>query len=100
MFTWPNPPFNGGKRVRTGFYNTLVSDSGNVGIVLKASHSSNTVETQNSEWCIATKSTENATISYASWDRGEMVRIFGTNSAMMGSYRTASTLWIQPRQLR
>ena len=70
MFTWPNPPFNGGKRIRTGFSNTLVSDSGNVGIVLKASNPSNTVETQNSEWCIATKATENVTISYASWNRG------------------------------
>ncbi len=70
MFTWPNPPFNGGKRVRTGFSNTLVSDSGNIGIVLKANNPSNTVETENSEWCIATQATERVTVSYASWDRG------------------------------
>jgi non-lysosomal glucosylceramidase len=70
MFTWPNPPFNGGKKIRTGFSNTLVSDSGITGIVLKATHPSNPVETQNSEWCIATKSMENTTISYTSWDRG------------------------------
>ena len=70
MFTWPNPPFNGGKQIRTGFTNTLVNMSDVVGIVLKANHPSNTAETQNSEWCIATKESDHTTVSYSSWRKG------------------------------
>ncbi len=70
MFTWPNPPFNGGKQTRTGFSNAVVTNQDVVGVVLKASHPSNTVETQNSEWCIATKAAANMMVSFASWDRG------------------------------
>jgi len=69
MFTWPHPPFNGGSQTRTGFTNTLVQDSAVSGIVLKASHPSNTPETQNSEWCVAVQNMENATISYCSWSK-------------------------------
>jgi len=69
MFTWPNPPFSGGHHTRTGFTNRLVETSGVTGIVLKADHPSNTPETQNSEWCIATTQGDNVTISYAGWDR-------------------------------
>lgn len=69
MFTWPNPPFSGGHQTRAGFTNTLVETSGIVGIVLKANHPSNTPETQNSEWCIATRQGDNVTVSCAGWDR-------------------------------
>ncbi len=68
MFTWPNPPFSGGTQARTGFTNELFQSSGITGVVLKASHPSNTPETQNSEWCIATTQTENSTVSYTSWN--------------------------------
>lgn len=70
MFTWPDPPFNGGSQTRTGFTNTLVTASDIDGIVLKANNPSNPAETQNSEWCIATKEMDNVTVSYASWDIG------------------------------
>ncbi len=69
MFTWPNPPFSGGSQTRTGFSNHLFQSSGITGVVLKASHPSNSPETQNSEWCIATTEMENSIVSYASWDR-------------------------------
>jgi non-lysosomal glucosylceramidase len=69
MFTWPNPPFDLDRQVRTGFRNTLVEAGSITGIVLRASHRSNTPETQNSEWCIATKQIENVLVSCASWDR-------------------------------
>jgi non-lysosomal glucosylceramidase len=69
MFTWPNPPFSGGSQIRTGFTNTLVETSDFKGVVLKAIHPSNVPETQNSEWCIATKKSDNVTVSYQSWDR-------------------------------
>lgn len=68
MFTWPNPAFGDGSQARTGFTNTLVQDSLVTGIVLKADHPSNPPETQNSEWCIATRQMENVTVSYTSWD--------------------------------
>jgi non-lysosomal glucosylceramidase len=68
MLTWPNPPFDGGSQTRTGFTTQLFESPGNVGLVLKASHPSNTPETQNSEWCIATKDTAGRTISCASWN--------------------------------
>jgi len=69
MFTWPNPPFDGGRQPRTGFTNTVVETADLIGIVMKAIHPSNTPETQNSEWCIATKQTEGVVVSCASWDR-------------------------------
>jgi uncharacterized protein (DUF608 family) len=69
MFTWPNPPFSGGSQTRTGFSNHLFQSSGITGVVLKASHPSNTPETQNSEWCIATAQMDNSIVSYASWNR-------------------------------
>ncbi|MGB2803701.1 MAG: GH116 family glycosyl-hydrolase, partial [Candidatus Zixiibacteriota bacterium] len=68
MFTWPNPPFSGGSQTRTGFSNHLFQSSGITGVVLKASHPSNTPETQNSEWCIATMQAGNSTVSFASWN--------------------------------
>jgi non-lysosomal glucosylceramidase len=70
MFTWPNPPFNGGRQTRTGFTNNLVTTSDVLGMVLKANYPSNTPETQNSEWCIATKTVARLTVTYASWNRG------------------------------
>jgi non-lysosomal glucosylceramidase len=69
MFTWSDPPFNGGKQVRTGFLTFLYSDSNAVGVVMKANNPSNTVETQNSEWCIATKTGENVKVSYTTWNQ-------------------------------
>ena len=69
MFTWPNPPFDGGRQTRTGLTTAVVETTGVIGIVLKASDPSNTPETQNSEWCIATKQPENVIVSYQSWDR-------------------------------
>jgi non-lysosomal glucosylceramidase len=68
MFTWPNPPFDGGSQTRTGFNTQLSQSPGITGMVLKASHPSNTPETQNSEWCIATTETVNSIVSCASWD--------------------------------
>ena len=69
MFTWPNPPFNGGRRTRTGFFGTPVAAAGKIGLVLNADHPANTAETQNSEWCIAVRQDGEAAISYATWDR-------------------------------
>jgi non-lysosomal glucosylceramidase len=69
MFTWPNARFNGNKKPRTGFTNSLAMTSDVVGIVMKASHPTNSPETENSEWCIAAKQTEGVTVSYTSWNR-------------------------------
>jgi non-lysosomal glucosylceramidase len=69
MLTWPDPPFNGGSQIRTGFTTGPVQDSEVTGMVLKASHPSNTPETQNSEWCIAALNGQDRTVSYCTWDR-------------------------------
>jgi len=68
MLTWPNPPFNNGRRIRTGFANTLATAPGYTGVILKASHPLNTPETQNSEWCIATRNAGLGVISRATWN--------------------------------
>lgn len=68
MLTWPQPPFM--KQVRQGFQNFLKEKDGVIGVVLKASDTNNTPETQNSEWCIATKKEKGITVSYAiSWNK-------------------------------
>lgn len=68
MFTWPQPPF--GNQPRVGFKNILKQDGNNIGIVLKATDPSNTPETQNTEWCLATKKTKDVIVSYVtSWNK-------------------------------
>lgn len=68
MFTWPQPPFM--KQPRRGFQNFLKEKDGIVGVVLKASDANNTPETQNSEWCIATRQDKDVNVSYViSWDK-------------------------------
>ncbi len=68
MFTWPQPPFM--KQTRQGFHNYLREKDGLVGVVLKASDAKNTPETQNSEWCVATKKEKGVTVSCAvSWNK-------------------------------
>ncbi len=68
MLTWPHPPFNGGRRTRTGYFNTLGVAPGKFGVVLKADDPANTPETQNSEWCIATRQDGEVLVSYATWN--------------------------------
>lgn len=68
MLTWPHPPFNGGRRTRTGYFNKLEVAPGQLGIVMKANDPSNTPETQNSEWCIATRQDSEAVVSYETWN--------------------------------
>ena len=68
MLTWPQPPFM--KQTRKGFKNTLKEKDDIVGVVLKATAADNTVETQNSEWCVATKKDKDVVISYVtSWNK-------------------------------
>ncbi len=69
MFTWPNSRFNGDKRPRTGYTANLAVMSDIIGIVMKATHPSNSPETQNSEWCIAAKQVDGVTVSYSTWNR-------------------------------
>jgi len=102
MLTWPNPPFNGGRRTRTGFFNTPVVDAGHVGIVLSANHPANTHETQNSEWCIAVRRDDEANISYATWDpTGDGSDIWeqfsddGVLSNMINSFDSAAALAVK-----
>ena len=68
MLTWPNRHFPG--VTRTGWTNFPMTVAGKVkGIVLKAVSGENGPETQNSEWCIATRDATNITFSYVrSWN--------------------------------
>lgn len=69
MLTWPQPPFNG-NLPRKGYKNYLKKQGDIVGVVLKANHPENVVETQNSEWCIAAKQSKGASVTYAlSWNK-------------------------------
>ncbi|MFC1475716.1 GH116 family glycosyl hydrolase [Candidatus Zixiibacteriota bacterium] len=68
MLTWPHPPFNGGRRLRTGYMNTLNVAPGKFGIVLKADDPANAPETQNSEWCIATRQDDDVLVTYTTWN--------------------------------
>jgi non-lysosomal glucosylceramidase len=88
MLTWPDPPFSGGSQVRAGFTNTVRDSLGAVGIVLKASDPSNTPETQNSEWCIASSEMDGCTVSCASWsisgDGSDIWSQFSDNGVLSG----------------
>ena len=68
MFTWCQPPF--GNQIRKGYKNSYISRDNICGVVLKSSHPDNTVETQNTEWCLATKEDKNLEVSYViSWNK-------------------------------
>jgi len=69
MLTWPHPPFNC-ILPRQGYRNFLKKQGDKTAIVLKADHPDNVPETQNSEWCVATKVSTEADVSYAlSWNK-------------------------------
>ncbi|MFA5338634.1 MAG: GH116 family glycosyl hydrolase [Candidatus Omnitrophota bacterium] len=69
MLTWPQPPFSGSLR-RRGYKNILKNDGDITGIVLKADRPDNTPETQNSEWCVASRADKGAVLTYAlSWNK-------------------------------
>lgn len=68
MLTWPQPPF--GNKVRKGYKNIFLKKGRYSGIILKASDAENAPEAQNTEWCLATLSDPNITVSYAmSWNK-------------------------------
>ena len=52
--TWQQAPFSG-MILRKGYRNRIERDGDIAGVVLKAGHPQNTPETQNSEWCIASR---------------------------------------------
>lgn len=69
MLTWPQVPYS--KLIRKGYQSYLLKRKDISGIVLKANHKQNPPETQESEWCIATKKIkDDDVISYVlSWDK-------------------------------
>jgi non-lysosomal glucosylceramidase len=66
MFTFPNAAYidvsdakcgkNNLRPCRRGLFNTLVKDKYQTAVVMGANDSTNTIETQNTAWCIATSS--------------------------------------------
>ncbi|KPK42163.1 MAG: hypothetical protein AMJ78_03420 [Omnitrophica WOR_2 bacterium SM23_29] len=69
MLTWPQPPFSG-NLPRKGYKNYLKEQGDFIGLVLKANHPENVVETQDSEWCIATRRSKDVNVTYSlSWNK-------------------------------
>lgn len=56
ILTWQQAPFSG-MLLRKGYRNRIERDGAVAGVVLKAGHPQNAPETQNSEWCIASRGT-------------------------------------------
>jgi hypothetical protein len=69
MLTWPQVPYS--VLPRNGYQSNLMKKKEISGIVLKAVDPKNTAETQNSEWCIATKKIKgDEIVSYVlSWNK-------------------------------
>jgi non-lysosomal glucosylceramidase len=61
LLTWQQAPFSG-DLPRKGCKNYAAQSGDVIGVVMKASHPENVPETQDSEWCIAAKSSEGARV--------------------------------------
>ena len=68
MFTFPNADY--AKEIRTGYLSQAHQDGDVTGVVLKANSPRNNSVTQNTEWCIATRTPANAVETFTtSWDK-------------------------------
>ncbi len=111
MFTFPNAPYTGPQntplaksgsqgaresaRARQGLRNELVQDAegGITAVLMKAHDPSNPPETENSEWCIATR----GKCSYlTAWDGGgdggDVWKQFATDGRLSGASKSDSAL--------
>lgn len=68
MLTWPQVPYS--TVARKGYQSRVKKDQDITAMVLRAVHPENTVETQGSEWCIATRAAEGQVVTYvSSWNK-------------------------------
>ncbi|MFH0772241.1 MAG: non-lysosomal glucosylceramidase [Candidatus Omnitrophota bacterium] len=103
MLTWPQPPFSGAL-AREGYQNFIKREGNMIGVVLKATGSENTVETRDSEWCIASTPCADSEITYAlNWDKdsdgSDVWEIFKSkgclNNGRLGASDSAAALAVK-----